>query len=247
MKRFEIFKTKPDEETETQKRILRIINNHVIEAEIPKISRTLQKELHKEKYLNSKGETNKYKESRDDICLSFGIPNDDSHVFIAPENRMIQRAFRAFVVFIDRKTINPETGLCEAFYGEGRTAHHILIKWVLDKVNEYGIKDATMESYIAETEKVSPNFTLADLPNDPDITHGPRWLFFKGFLAANDEEFSHLPGSEQEKLKDLFATRNKLEEHLSDEKGEIPTDTLRWFLTGSNVPSPVRPSEDSSK
>lgn len=243
-KRFEIYKTpieREEGEKERQLRILRIMNAHIVEAEIPKVSHALHKELHRERRMDAKGEIARYEEAREDVCLSFGIPDDESHRYVTPEHAGIQRAFRAFVVFIDRKITNHESGLHEAFYGEGRTAHHELLRSVLKGMNEYGIKDATLDSYIKETEKSSPDFTLADLPKDPNAEHSPRWLFFKGFLLVGEEEISHLPESEQEALNDFLATRSAQEQRLADGEGEIPTDTLRWFLTGSNVPSSPHP------
>lgn len=239
-KRFEIFKTPAETEEgerERQLRILRIVNSHIVEAEIPKVSQTLHKELHREQRMDTKGEVARYEEARDDVCMSFGVPEDETHRYIAPERQGMHRAFRAFVVFIDRKATNPESGLHEAFYGEGRTAHHELLKNVLENMNGYGISDATLDAYIKETEKSSPDFTLADLPNDPNAEHSPRWLFFKGFLLADEDEIAHLPENEREALSEFLATRSAKEEHLTDEGGEVPTDTLRWFLTGSNVPS----------
>lgn len=243
-KEFEIFKTpveREEGEKERQLRILRIVNSHIVEAEIPKVSHMLHKQLHREQRMDTKGEIARYEEAREDVCASFGVLDDEPHRYLVPEREGVQRAFRAFVVFIDRKIMNPATGLHEAFYGEGRTAHHELLRNVLTCMGEYGIKDATLDSYIKETEKRSPDFTLADLPKDPNAEHSPRWLFFKGFLLADEEEISHLPESEREALNDFLATRSAKEEHLADGKGEIPTDTLRWFLTGSNIPSSPHP------
>lgn len=239
-KHFEIYKApaeREEGERERQLRILRIVNSHVVEAEIPKVSQALHNELHRERRMDSRGEIARYKEAREDVCTSFGVPDDDAHRYLAKEREGVQRAFRAFVVFIDRKVTNPETGLHEAFYGEGRTAHHEILRNVLDSMNRYGIADVTLDAYIKETEKSSPEFTLKDLPSDPEAEHSPRWLFFKGFLLADEEEIAHLPEPEREKLNDFLATRSEKEEHLADEGGEVPTDTLQWFLTGSNVPS----------
>ncbi|MFH0806599.1 MAG: hypothetical protein V1885_02660 [Candidatus Brennerbacteria bacterium] len=239
-KRFEIFKAPAEEEGEEKKRqlrILRIVNSHIVEAEIPKVSQTLHVELHKEHRMDTSGETERYEEAREDVCMSFGVPDDEAHRYLAPEREGKQRAFRAFVIFIDRKKTNPESGLHEAFYGEGRTAHHELLKNVFDNMSEYGIEDATLDAYIQETDKSSSDFTLADLPNDPNAEHSPRWLFFKGFLLADEDEIAHLPEGERNALNEFLATRSAEKEHLADEEGEVPTDTLRWFLTGSNVPS----------
>ncbi|MEK7506352.1 MAG: hypothetical protein AAB572_01995 [Patescibacteria group bacterium] len=249
-KKFEIFKTEPNHEEEpakvAQQRILKIINAQIIEAQISKISQGLHNELHREKRMNTLGEISMYEDAREDVYLSFGIPDDKEHCYLMPGKEGIQRAYRAFVVFIDRKKTDPKSKFHEAFYGEGRTSHNHLLQAVIDKANEYGIKDASLESYIAETEKKSSSdFTFADLPKDPEATQGPRWLFFKGFLIANEDEINHLPLFEREKIEDLFATRNKMEEHISDESGEIPTETLRWFLTGSNVPSSHHLSENN--
>ncbi len=238
-KKFEIFKTHAEEEGEEgrQLRILRIVNSHIVEAEIPKVSQNLHKELHRERSIDTRGEIVRYEDAREDVCSSFGVPEDEPHCYLAPEQKAVQRAFRAFVVFIDRKVTNPETGLHEAFYGEGRTAHHEILRHVLGKMNDYGIEDATLDAYVKETEKNSPDFTLADLPKDPNAEHSPRWLFFKGFLLADENEVSHLPETERESLNEFLATRSEKEEHLADGGGEIPTGTLRWFLTGSNIPS----------
>jgi hypothetical protein len=249
-KRFEIFKRAPEKEEgeegerKRQSRILRIVNSHIVEAEIPKISHALHKELHREFRVDTKGELARYEGAREDVCRSFGIPDDEAHRSVMKEREGVQRAFRAFVVFIDRKRTNPESGLHEAFYGEGRTAHHELLRDILRKMNEYGIRDVTLDAYIKETEKSSPDFTLADLPKDPDAEHSPRWLFFKGFLIADESEMEHLPEGEREALAEFLATRSQKEERLTDEKGEISTDTLRWFLTGSNVPSSPHSHEE---
>jgi len=239
-KKFEIYKAPAEREEGAkarQLRILRIVNAHIVEAEIPKVSQMLHKELHREQRMDTRGEIARYGEAREDACHSFGVPADEAHRYIAPEREGLHRAFRAFVVFIDRKLTNPDSGLHEAFYGEGRTAHHELLRNVLEKANEYGIEDATLDAYINETEKSSPDFTLADLHKDPNAKHSPRWLFFKGFLLVDEEEIAHLPESEREALNDFLAMRSAHEAHLADEAGEIPTGTLRWFLTGSNVPS----------
>lgn len=240
-KKFEIFKTPAEQGEENEQgrqlRILRIVNSHIVEAEIPKVSAVLHNELHRNQRMDTKGEIRKYEEAREDVCASFGVPDNEAHRAILGEKEGVQRAFRAFVVFIDRKVVNPESGLHETFYGEGRTAHHELLQNVLKNMGEYGIKDVSLDAYIKETEKSSPDFTLADLPKDPNAEHSPRWLFFKGFLLADKDEMVNLPESEQKALKDFLATRSMKEEHLADEKGEISTDTLRWFLTGSNVPS----------
>lgn len=246
-KKFEIYKTPAENEEgekERQLRILRIVNAHIVEAEIPKVSQVLHRELHREHRMDTKGEIEQYEEARYDVCASFGVPDGEAHRYLALEREGIHRAFRAFAVFIDRKATNPDSGLHEAFYAEGRTAHHELLRNVLEKVSEYGIRDATLDAYIKETEKSSPDFTLADLPKDPNAEHSPRWLFFKGFLLANEEEVAHLPEREREALNELLATRSAKEEHLADEAGEVPTDTLRWFLTGSNVPSSPHPHEE---
>lgn len=143
-KKFEIYKApaeREEGETERQLRILRIVNTHIVEAEIPKVSQTLHKELHREHRMDTRGEIARYGEAREDVCHSFGVPSDEAHRYVAPEREGLHRAFRAFVVFIDRKAVNPDSGLHEAFYGEGRTAHHELLKNVLENVNEYGIQD----------------------------------------------------------------------------------------------------------
>ena len=106
-KKFEIFKTEPNHEEEpakvAQQRILKIINAQIIEAQVSKISQGLHNELHREKRMNTLGEISMYEDAREDVYLSFGIPDDEEHCYLMPGKEGIQRAYRAFVVFIDRK------------------------------------------------------------------------------------------------------------------------------------------------
>lgn len=239
VKKFEFAKTNTEEENKEsrQVRILKIINGSIIEAKIPQVSQLLHKELHKQKSIDTRGESEKYEDAREDVCSSFGVPEDEQHIFIEKEKSGSQRAFRAFVVFIDRKKINQETGLQESFYGEGRSAHAQLLSSIMKKMQDYGIKDVNIDAWVNDTERVSPEFTLADIPNDPEIKNGPRWLFFKGFLLENEDEIKRLPETLQYEIMNDFLVQKDKSEKIGDESGEITDEKMRWFLTGSNIPS----------
>jgi len=155
-KKFEIFKTEAEikeGEKDYRNRILRIANGGIIEARIAEISKTLHNELHSKKNIDTKGEMEKYRNAREDVCLSFGVPEDGDHVSIEPERSGMQRSYRAFAVFVDRAKENKETGLHEAFYSEGRTAHHQLLERIMELMKNYGIEDVDMEAYSNDSEK----------------------------------------------------------------------------------------------
>jgi len=240
-KKFEIFKTEAEikeGEKDYRNRILRIANGGIIEARIAEISKTLHNELHSKKNIDTKGEMEKYRNAREDVCLSFCVPEDGDHVSIEPERSGMQRSYRAFAVFVDRAKENKETGLHEAFYSEGRTAHHQLLERIMELMKNYGIEDVDMEAYSNDSEKIPPDFIMEDLEKDPNSKNGPRWLFFKGFLLENEEELNNMPDSIREKImSDFLASRKNMEEKMEDSKGIIDNGSMNWFLTGSNVPS----------
>ncbi len=240
MKSFEKFFESPEEGKRTlQQRFLRIVNGEEIEAPITIPSQALHNTLHENRTMDSRKDAVRYEESRNSIFESFGIENDEGHVFIKNQSEgtmnLKQRAFRAFVVLIDKKYTNPDTGLHESFYGEGRTAHNELLRESISLAQRYGIPDLSFGAYVKETEEHE-----AEKERGEDSPQ-PRWLFFKGFLVANEDELNQLPFSDRGEILRSFALRKSgLEDHtIKDEEGALEADeSMKWFLTGSNLPSP---------
>ena len=110
-----------------------------------------------------------------------------------------QRAFRAFVILNDAI-------LGESFYGEGRTAHYLLLKMLIEK---YKIQSGDPKS----DEEI-----LDEIGN----TDG-EFVFIKGFLS--DNQFADM--SDQ--------NRHALETPIHDKDGNIVETPKNWFVTGHNI------------
>lgn len=239
MKSFEKIFSQPEEHQKTiQHRLLRIVNGEQVDVPIAVPSQMLEQKLHEARVMDSRKDVLRYEESRNDIFESFGVENDGDHIFIKNQAESLssveQRAFRAFVVLVDRKYTNPDTGLHESFYGEGRTQHSDLTRGIIELANRYGIEDLSFDSFVDETMRAE------------DSREMPRWMFFKGFLIANEDELNKLPYANREEILRSFALRKKgLEDGtLKDEEGALTSDeSMKWFLTDSNLPSPERDSQ----
>lgn len=219
MKKFEFLRSSREEDSKRSKesRFLRIVNGKdIIDVEIPKVSQVMHEGLHRDRYLESIENAPDYSKAREEVCSSFGVPEDDLHRFVMPEVKGKHRILRAFVTLVDKKLTHPKTGLYEAFYGEGRTSHVELMNRVFDNMNEYGINDANIDNFIKEDPKKKD----------------PRWMYFKGFLLTDDKEMSDFSKSEVKEANDYRAKRSI---KIEDEEGDISTDDMHWFLTGSNM------------
>ncbi len=131
----------------------------------------LDKELHQQRFYDSRAEIESCTPTREDIAESFGINLDEEHMIFYPqpgEKKEVgtQRAFRAFVVLSDAV-------LGESFYGEGRTMHNSLLKMVIQKFKEQNGDPRPEEEILDEIGNTNGEF-----------------IFIKGFLS--DDGFANM-------------------------------------------------------
>lgn len=126
----------------------------------------LDEETHKQESSTGHKEWQEYESVRKDVCESFGVKQDDEHIFIYDKDIEIdpnakQRAFRAFCVVIDALTD-------EKYYGDGRTWHIDIFNELVKRINK-GKMDYSAESVFFKSH------------NEPS-----RYLFFKGFIDIDN-------------------------------------------------------------
>ena len=206
------FIEKPSEENEQsyKQKLLSIINDAEENIRLIIPDQGFHSEIHKEKVLSNKNEIKEHEEIRKDICESFGVPFDSDHVYLFDKEmgEMIkkQRVERAFIVLIDIITR-------EAFYGEGRISHAVLLNGIIDLASK---NDPTLER-----EKV-----LDGIESNP-----PHFLTFKGFLSNdNFSSFSE-------------ASKSMLETPIFDQNGEVIETPGEWFLTGHSLEGNYLPNK----
>jgi hypothetical protein len=162
-KSFSIEHQNEEKQPNYKEEILKIINDYEksVRAVSPDVD--LDREIHQEKVIGHEEEWKEFEEVRKDVCESFGVSDDERHVYIHDKENAVdvtsdQRAFRAFCVVIDALTD-------EKFYGEGRT-------WHVDLFNTLAARMNNGEADIF-AEKVFYG----------QIAGASRYLFFKGFIA----------------------------------------------------------------
>lgn len=157
----------PDQRAETNYHdsILNIINDLELQVRSINPNAAMFSELHEKRHIDARSEIQKYEGVRKDVCESFGIQDDDQHMYMYKGNEVgVQRAHRVFFVLID--TVSKE-----GFYGEGRTDHITLYMKLCEMLAKYD-SSATFET--VSTNQMEP----------------PRYLVFKGFLST--EEFDEI-------------------------------------------------------
>lgn len=166
------FKIEKRESTpDYHERILQIINETKERVRVVLHDTILDRAVHESKKMDSRGEEERYREVREDVCKSFGVPIDSNHVFIYNQEVsgvVKQRAVRVFCVLIDALS-------GEAFYGEGRTAHNFLLKGMARLMKG---KEVTEDDVQEIMDKVSANHS--------------EYIFFKGFLSDGEDFSGHL-------------------------------------------------------
>jgi hypothetical protein len=182
-------------------KLLAIINDAEKKARLIRPNDALHKETHTERVLSNKNEAKEHEEIRKDICESFGVELDGSHVFVLDSGGgsiKKQRAERASAVLIDAYTR-------EAFYGEGRTGHIVLLNEMIALAHEVA-------------PDVTPDVVFSGLETDP-----PQFLYFKGFLS--DDGFPSLSDGAKSTLKTA----------IFDANGDVIETPAEWFLTGHSL------------
>jgi len=186
-KEFSIEKPVQNEGAHYHEDILRIINDLEVQVRAVEPDALLHKELHEQRLMDARAEVKEFEEVRRDVCLSFGVPNDEDHVYIFNKpSATEQRAFRAFFVLIDAVKK-------ESFYGEGRTNHIMLFTKLCEKLAAIGQSNVTYE-------------TVAE-----DTSVPQRYLTFKGFVST--KEFADLSESNRKMLETpiVDSSGNKIE------------------------------------
>jgi len=201
-KSFFIEKPSEGNEQSYRQKLLTIINDMEERVRLITPDQGFHTEIHKQKVLSNKNETKEHEEIRRDICESFGVPFDSEHVYVFDkemgESVKKQRVERAFIVLIDIITR-------EAFYGEGRISHVVLLNGIIDLASR---KDPTITS-----EEV-----FDGIESDP-----PKFLTFKGFLSKDN--FSSFSES----------SKSMLETPIFDGDGNVIETPNEWFLTGHSL------------
>ncbi len=173
-KEFSIEKPIQNEASHYHEAILSIINGLEKQVRAVEPDALLHKELHEQRLMDARAEVKEFTEVRGDVCESFGVPNDDEHIYIFNKpSATEQRAFRAFFVLIDAVTK-------ESFYGEGRTNHIMLFTKLCEKL-------AAVEG---------SNVTYETVSEDTSVPQ--RYLTFKGFVST--KEFADLSESNRKML-----------------------------------------------
>ncbi len=174
MKSFEITGAQKEDGEDYHARLLHIINDINVKVRAVEPDASFHKEIHEQKKLDATKEIEEFEEIRQDVCDSFGVKNDDEHVYIyRGPGAGVQRAMRAFFVLIDSLTK-------ESFYGEGRIGHITLFKNLADKL-----------------EKIDGHSNF-DTINEAMQNDSLRYLVFKGFLST--KEFQELSDSNRSVL-----------------------------------------------
>ena len=154
--------------------ILSIIND--IEEHIRSVEpdQLMHNELHAQRNIDARAEISEFGPIRKDVCESFGVPNDDNHIYIHQGVAVgTQRALRAFFVLVD--TLQKQT-----LYGEGRADHNTLLKNLSEKLGRLDT-ESSFDSIVSALE-----------------TDSLRYLVFKGFLST--KEFHELSDSSRKVL-----------------------------------------------
>jgi len=136
---------KHDEEKQPhyKDQILKIIDDYEMSVRSVSPDKHLDEETHKQESSTGHKEWQEYESVRKDVCESFGVKQDDEHIFIYDKDIEIdpnakQRAFRAFCVVIDALTD-------EKYYGDGRTWHIDIFNELVKRINK-GKMDYSAES-----------------------------------------------------------------------------------------------------
>ncbi len=169
-KHFEIGQQNEELQPHYRDQILKIINDRELAIRSVSPDMYLDAETHHEEVLANEEEWKNYEAVRKDVCESFGVKQDDQHIFIYDKVTPVstsskQRSSRAFCVVIDALTD-------EKFYGEGRISHIIIFNELVKRINK-GKEDAFAESVFYKSNA------------EPS-----RYIYFKGFIDTNN--FSHL-------------------------------------------------------
>lgn len=157
-------------------KILKIVNDIETKARIVEPDQLLHRELHEKKAMDTNREVKEFESVRKDVCSTFGVHEDDEHVFIYQqkiEGAIEQRALRAFFVLID--TVHGQS-----FYGEGRIDHNTLFRKLVDLLGKYDPK-ADFDTIVDGMDK-----------------NPPRYLVFKGFISIKN--FSEISDSSRKVL-----------------------------------------------
>ncbi len=166
MKTFEMGKQNEVIQPNYKERILKIINDYEVAVRAVSPNQYLDAETHHREVPTGQKEAKDYETVRKDVCESFGVGQDDRHIYIHEKEKKIdpsvkQRLARAFVIVIDALTD-------EKFYGEGNTNHIEIFNELVDRIN--GGQDIFAEKTFFE--------------------HTPsRYLFFKGFIDNKDFDY----------------------------------------------------------
>ncbi len=165
-KEFSIEQPKQSESSHYHEDILKIINDMEMRVRAVEPDALMHKEIHEKRVMDAQSEIKEFKEVRKDVCESFGVPDDEDHIYLYNRaGSQEQRALRAFFVLID--IISKQ-----AFYGEGRIDHITLYRKLCEK-----LADAT-----------DPNVNFETVSQDPSVPS--RYLTFKGFVST--KEFAEL-------------------------------------------------------
>ena len=203
-KLFSIENPSAEREQNYKAKILSIIND--VEARVRLIipNQGMDREIHEKRLIDTRKEAAEHSEIRKDLLETFGVPNDSEHVFIFDDytdqsKAKVQRAQRAFIVFIDALTK-------EAFYGEGRIGHALLLN--------------NLERMFQEVtgEEITGDLLEEGMKTDP-----PRFLTFKGFLST--DKFKTLSESSLSMIKTP----------IFDAEGQVIETPDTWFLTGHSL------------
>ena len=206
IKRFEVTEPRKESDTNYHEKLLHIINevNIKVRSIAPEKNKSFFDDIHEKKSLDATREIQEFEGVRQDVCDSFGVKNDDEHVYIhkGPPEVGNQRAMRAFSVLIDSLTK-------ESFYGEGRIDHATLFKVLAGRLAKID-GESTFEKITGE------------MAND-----SLRYLVFKGFLST--KEFRELSDSSRKVLEtpiidetgqkvetpsDWFVTGHNIPDHI---------------------------------
>jgi hypothetical protein len=175
MKSFEIAAAQKENGEDYHAKLLHIINDINVKVRAVEPDARFHAEIHEKRRLDATKEIEEFQEIRQDVCDSFGVTNDDDHVYLYRGPGVgEQRAMRAFFVLIDSLSK-------ESFYGEGRIDHITLFRNLASKLKKIDGKS----DFETITQSMEDESSL-------------RYLVFKGFLST--KEFQELSDSSRKIL-----------------------------------------------